>query len=340
MEIADGKVKELWVNAPAENARVRMREISKQLATLYKEFYEYKGAGNNTKANESHYKIKQLEKEFDKMKDTMEQLKLMGLVTDNDATENGALEGNIGSNKETESMPLEKDPVQAQDAKFKVLYYTGKDLPNSELKEEVLSAENSEKVKELLKKKDPNIWRWVEIRQVQDEDPKAELIKYAEATKDPDYIKHVKEMKNMASINARLQWHRQKETKDGYNFEDPKKIQEVINKLEKDLKEGKYVDMNYLAGVKRALEMAKKERNMKDSFDMLKLSGITQDAYDPKKYEAPTTTDTYSVVHRDGDFKVVQTEEGFEVYYLGVYHDTFQTKGQALEFIKKSQKKG
>ena len=89
-------------------------------------------------------------------------------VKDNDATENGSLEGNIGSNKEIESMPLEKDTVQAQDSKFKVLYYTGEDIPNSKLKAEVLSAENSEKVKEILKKKDPNIWRWVEIRQVQD----------------------------------------------------------------------------------------------------------------------------------------------------------------------------
>ena len=109
-------------------------------------------------------------------------------VKDNDATENGALEGNIGKNKEIEKMPLEKDPVQAQDSKFKVLYYTGKDLPSSKLKEEFLSAENSEKVKEILRKKDPNIWRWVEIRQVHD------------------------------SIDN------QKETKDGYSFGDPKDV--------------------------------------------------------------------------------------------------------------------
>lgn len=58
--------------------------------------------------------------------------------------------------------------------------------------------------------------------------------------------------------------------------EDPQKIEAIIKKLEKELKEGKYVDMNYLAGVKRALEIAKQERNMKDAFDMLSLCGITQ----------------------------------------------------------------
>ena len=47
------------------------------------------------------------------------------------------------------------------------------------------------------------------------------------------------------------------------------------------------------------------------------------------------TKDAYPVVHREGDFKVVQSDEGFEVYYLGIYHDTFHTKEQALGFIKK-----
>ena len=305
MEIADGKVKELWVNAPAENARVRMREISKQLATLYKEFYEYKGAGNNTKANESHYKIKQLEKEFDKMKDTMEQLKLMGLVTDNDATENGALEGNIGSNKETESMPLEKDPVQAQD-----------------------------------------------------EDPKAELIKYAEATKDPDYIKHVKGLTNMNTINARLQWHRQKEERNmkdsfdmlklcgitqdasiplfgwrsGIGRKDLKQMLEDLKRKKVKLEQAISAQEHYYTNPKTKQDQQElAEVEMQISTVQHMLSKVTHDE---------DTTDTYSVVHRDGDFKVVQTEEGFEVYYLGVYHDTFQTKEQALKFIKKSQKKG
>ena len=41
--------------------------------------------------------------------------------------------------------------------------------------------------------------------------PKEELIKYAEKTKDPEYIKHVKEMNNPKNINARLNWHRQNE---------------------------------------------------------------------------------------------------------------------------------
>ena len=109
-------------------------------------------------------------------------------TNDNDATENEDLTKMEGKNKEIEKMPLEKDPVQAQDSKFKVLYYTGKDLPSSKLKEEFLSAENSEKVKEILRKKDPNIWRWVEIRQVHD------------------------------SIDN------QKETKDGYSFGDPKDV--------------------------------------------------------------------------------------------------------------------
>lgn len=45
-----------------------------------------------------------------------------------------------------------------------------------------------------------------------------------------------------------------------YNFEDPKVIEAVIKKLEKEAKEGKFVDPNYLAGVKRALEKAKRER--------------------------------------------------------------------------------
>ena len=45
-----------------------------------------------------------------------------------------------------------------------------------------------------------------------DADPKAELIKYAEKTGDPEYIKHVKNLTNMATINARLQWHRQQDS--------------------------------------------------------------------------------------------------------------------------------
>lgn len=216
----------------------------------------------------NYYKVNGIIKKLEK-----EKMELMNkYLHDNDATKNMTKE--IGQNHTIEKQELEENPIQAQDSKFRVLYYTGRDLLSSELKEEVLLAENSEKVKEILRKKDPDIWRWVEIRQVHDEGPKAELIKYAEATKDPDYIKYVKEMKNQANINARLQWHRQKETKDRYNLEDPKKIQEVINKLEKDLREGKYVNISYLAGLKRALEMAKGERNMKDSFDMLKLCGI------------------------------------------------------------------
>lgn len=42
-----------------------------------------------------------------------------------------------------------------------------------------------------------------------DDSPKEELIKYAEKTKDPEYIAHVKGLKNPNTINARLQAHRQ-----------------------------------------------------------------------------------------------------------------------------------
>lgn len=120
-------------------------------------------------------------------------------------------------------------------------------------------------------------------------------------------------------------WYRESKMngyiKDGYNWEEPKVIEAKIKELEEDIKKGKFVDPNYLAGIKRALEMAKKERATKDSMEMLKLVGLD--------------AGTYQVVHREGDFKVVQTNEGFEVYYLGVYHDTFHTKEQALGFINK-----
>lgn len=314
--------------------------------------------------------------------EAQQMLKFLGMtidshlfVEDNDATENGALEGNLGSDKETESMPLEKDPVLAQDSKMGEI-----DLNNKEIEDKIgaLTAERrsytraGESDHPRVRQIDKELGELRKQIKSFDGDPKAELIKYAEATKDPDYIKHVKGLTNMATINARLQWHRQK-ANDGYNFEEPKKIQEVINKLEKDLKEGKYVDMNYLAGVKRALERAKKERNMKDEKtyqkgeqvkelkrkweeyikerpnlpeaekkkireyvkERLKAKERVQDSMEMLRLMGIHTQDAYPVVHRDGDFKVVKSDEGFEVYYLGVYYDTFHTKEQALGFIKK-----
>lgn len=74
-----------------------------------------------------------------KTKEAMQQLALMGFTCDeepiytkgtkdDDATEHGSIE-ELGKNKKTESMPLEKDPTLAQDDKFGTVmkeFYEGK----------------------------------------------------------------------------------------------------------------------------------------------------------------------------------------------------------------------
>lgn len=55
----------------------------------------------------------------------------------------------------------------------------------------------------------------------------------------------------------------------------------------------------------------------------------------PEKDPTLAQDASYPVVHRDGDFKIVESDEGFELYFKGIYYDTYHTKEQALKFIEK-----
>ena len=137
--------------------------------------------------------------------------------------------------------------------------------------------------------------------EAEDDSPEEELIKYAEKTKDPEYIAHVKGLKNPNTINARLQAHRQ--GKDG----------DII------LPQHKCSDDD-------ATENGSIEEFGKNK-DIEKMS--------PEKDPTLAQDASYPVVHREGDFKIVESDEGFELYFRGVYYDTYHTKEQAIKFIEK-----
>lgn len=103
----DGKMKELWEKMNQAEKWADEHEYQKLLNKIQSLKNEKESYFENREG--SHPRVRKIEQELAELERKMRMFK------DDDATEHGSIE-TYGKEKETETMPLEKNPVQAQDA--------------------------------------------------------------------------------------------------------------------------------------------------------------------------------------------------------------------------------
>lgn len=102
----DGKMKELWEKMRKAEKWADEHEYQKLINQISKLREEKESYFRNKMG--SHPQVHKIEQELAELERKMKMFK------DDDATEHGSIE-TYGKEKETETMPLEKNPVQAQD---------------------------------------------------------------------------------------------------------------------------------------------------------------------------------------------------------------------------------
>lgn len=313
-------------------------EIESSIRELQYQYEALIAEGSYKLADQRLKRIKELKEQLKHMNDSMEILRLSGFQVNDACTK----DYNFEDPKVIEAV-IKKLEKEAKEGKFvDPNYLAGV--------KRALEKAKKERAKDACEKVFTK-------GEAEDDSPKEELIKYAEKTKDPEYIAHVKGLKNPNTINARLQAHRQ--GKDGdiilpqHKCSDSieseiarvkQKIEGLYDKADEALKakdKNKYnIIMSQIKQEERTL--ADLVRSTIHDDDATENGSVEEfgknkeiEKMSPEKDPTLAQDASYPVVHREGDFKIVESDEGFELYFRGVYYDTYHTKEQALKFIEK-----
>lgn len=233
-----------------EEIEYSIRELQAQYEALIAE-------GSYKLADQRLKRIKELTQQLKTMKDTHEILTLCGYATD--------AMGGPGY-----KIKFGRDPQGNEEVEVRLESGKTKKFRGTEAVKEAYVWINTNK----------DACEKVFTKGTDDDSPKEELIKYAEKTKDPEYIAHVKGLKNPNTINARLQAHRQGKDGDIILPQHKCSDDDATNKLEPEKmighKEGGVEDGGPGSGIKghsTAEKLEKRQDYLESQIRKLKTRG-------------------------------------------------------------------